>query len=102
MTKPKLEIQNLEEALSRVPKEDRDALREQIKALFADGVPEEAKPVIPLLPGTKHCPTCKGELVYAGPKGRAVNLNISGGPIEPVSIYECEPCNAVYMTEAFS
>jgi hypothetical protein len=90
MTK-KVELVNLEEALAKVPEADRDMLREEIKALFADGMPEGAKPVFRLAAGEKSCPNCGSELVYAGPPGRAVILDG-----EPMRILECEPCDMVF------
>lgn len=97
MAKKKVEIQNLEEALAGVPEAERDMLREEIKALFANGLPEGAKPVFRLAVGEQHCPNCNRELIDAGPKGRAVMLGD-----EPVQILECEPCDAMFERPAAS
>lgn len=121
-TKPrKRQIVGMEEALSKIPAEDRDELKKNILAAFekAAGTGElPGKLVIRLPDGTKACPKCGNKLKHPhtfrlpAEKGRAPRSAGDEGTIQYparaggafagqlITYLECTACEQPYMVRA--
>ena len=90
MTRKKWTIHGLEKALENVPEEQRASVSAEIEEELSDFDPNDApgEPVLPVSPGTRTCPSCRGALVELG--------FIPNSEREPVCVLECESCDATF------
>jgi hypothetical protein len=90
MTQKKWAIHGLEKALENVPEEQRAKVTAELEEELRDFDPnaQPAERVLPVAPGTRACPTCRGTLEELG-----VIPNPAG---ESFCILECLSCDATF------
>ena len=100
--KPK-KILGMEEALKKLPEDQREAAKAAIERAFGDDWdPKAVKAVRPLPDGAKVCPDCGGKLAFH--KGATALPPNAGGALEGKMVHfgECRSCEAPFMKEAKS
>jgi hypothetical protein len=105
--KPPKKIVGMEEALKRLPEDQREGARKAIEHAFGAGWdPSAIKPVRPLADGVDTCPECGGKIRFhkdaAALPPRGGSPLAALGPAKMVHFGECRKCEASFMREAKS